>query len=219
MFNIYTWLYNKYKNEFDWVAKLDIDEYLEIPETNNDIKFFLQQDKFSNVLSILIPWKEYKVKDEYIYQYTRLKNNRDRYIMNPEFKFCNYTFKTICKKSNYIYMITNHSCLFNNNIDINNYILYAYPDGFNTQNIKYEDFVENNQKYLFDLTNICRINHYCVKSFEETANHMEKFKLYKIDEMWKKWRDGIYQLYPELFDNPRDLYKLYFIDNINNIEN
>ena len=48
---------------------------------------------------------------------------------------------------------------------------------------------------------------------------MEKFKLYKIDEMWKKWHDETYQSYPELFDNPRDLYKIYFINNINNIEN
>ena len=138
--NVYTWLYNKYKNEFDWVAKLDIDEFLEIPETNNDIKKFLLQDKFNNALSVLIPWKEYKIKNEYSYQYTRLKNNRDRYIVNPQFKFCDYSFKIICRKSNYIDIITNHSCSFNNNIDINNYILYAYPDGFNLQNIKCEDF-------------------------------------------------------------------------------
>lgn len=60
--NVYTWLYNKYKNEFDWTAKFDIDEFIEIPETNNDIKKFLLQYKFSNALSILIPWKEYKIK-------------------------------------------------------------------------------------------------------------------------------------------------------------
>ena len=44
--DIYWWLYEKYKNEFDWFAKLDVDEYLEIPETNNNIKEFLQQEKF-----------------------------------------------------------------------------------------------------------------------------------------------------------------------------
>ena len=75
----YTWLYNKYKNEFNWVAKLDIDEYLEIPETNNDIKKFLLQKKFDNVLSIKIPSECYGVKYEYSEKYTRLKNDRDRY--------------------------------------------------------------------------------------------------------------------------------------------
>ena len=28
--DIYLWLYKKYENEFDWAAKLDIDEYLVI---------------------------------------------------------------------------------------------------------------------------------------------------------------------------------------------
>ena len=53
---IYSWLYNKYKNEFDWCVKLDIDEYLEIPETNNDIKKFLSLDKFKNYDTIAISW-------------------------------------------------------------------------------------------------------------------------------------------------------------------
>ena len=38
--DIYLWLYKKYENEFDWVAKLDIDEYLVIKETENNIKTF-----------------------------------------------------------------------------------------------------------------------------------------------------------------------------------
>ena len=229
MHHIYTWLYNKYKDEFDWVAKLDIDEFLEIPETNNDIKKFLQQDKFNNVLSIVIPWIEYGVKYEYCDYYTRLKNNRDRYIINQGFKFFDYTFKIICRKTDYMMGITNHTCKFYN-IYNNDYILYVYPDGFNVQNIKYEEwgesdrnkyitFIENNQKYLFNLTNICHINHYCIRSTEERANHLIKFKLYKISDYWKQLYDDIYKQNPELLDNPRDLYKLYFIDDINGINN
>ena len=64
MADIYLWLYKKYENEFDWVAKLDIDEYLVIKETENNIKTFLQQDKFNNALSIVIPWNVYTVKNE-----------------------------------------------------------------------------------------------------------------------------------------------------------
>lgn len=55
---IYTWLYNKYKNEFDWALKIDIDEYLEIPETNNNLKKFLSLDKFKNYDSIVLSWTQ-----------------------------------------------------------------------------------------------------------------------------------------------------------------
>ena len=56
---IYTWLYNKYKSEFDWAIKIDVDEYLVIPETNNDIKKFLSQEKFNDFKQIALNWITY----------------------------------------------------------------------------------------------------------------------------------------------------------------
>ena len=42
-----------------WILE-DIDEYINIKETINNIKQFLQQDKFDNTLSIVIP-KMYQI--------------------------------------------------------------------------------------------------------------------------------------------------------------
>ena len=223
--NIYTWLYHKYENEFDWVAKLDIDEFLEIPETNNNLKKFLYQHKFDNVLSIVLPFKLYYAKTEYNLLYTRLKNNRDRFEYH-EGEHAIYTFKSIIKKSDYVLNIGLHYGSFS--LDYNNeknLILYALPNGksckeieldplFITENNvnKYTNYVNNN------IYNICYINHYFWRSLEEMANHCIKFNADKYNNwhIYERYKT-LYKDYPDFFEHPRDLYKIYFIDNINNI--
>ena len=61
---IYYYLCNKYKSEYDWAIKIDIDEYLVIPETNNDIKKFLQQNKFNNFKEIALNWVSYGIPED-----------------------------------------------------------------------------------------------------------------------------------------------------------
>lgn len=229
IWKIYTWLYNKYKDKFDWVAKLDIDEYLKIPETNNDIKSFLSQSKFNNVLSIVIPWKVYKVKDKYNTYYTRLKNNRDRFIFNHmECDLC--ANKSIVKNTKYVCNIGLHYANFHFNLDdeINgkNLIKYAFPDGINAEDkvkLFKKDYKCNelliHYVYFYNmLNNICCINHYSVRSIEESVNHLIKFDTskYKNWHLYKKYLI-YYNKHKDMFDNPRDLYKIYFINDINHI--
>lgn len=220
--NAYYWLYNKYKDEFDWFAKLDIDEYLEIPETNNDIKKFLQQDKFNNALSIILNFISYKVKDEYEEYYVRLKNNRDRFIKKSDCFHFIYDFKSIIKKSEYLCGISLHFAFFNDHND--NLINYVFSNGDDASKVigfdLYSDEIVNNnlrnlnKKYLDQLVYSCHINHYCCYSIEEQVNHCIKFEA----NNYKKWcmHDtyiNLYNEYKEMFDHPRDLYKIYFIDN------
>ena len=54
---VYSYLYAKYKTEFDWFAKLDIDEYLKIKETFNNVKLFLSNKRFEKFDAIYVPWK------------------------------------------------------------------------------------------------------------------------------------------------------------------
>ena len=220
--NVYTWLYNKYKNEFDWAAKLDIDEFIEISETNNDIKKFLLQNKFSNVLSILIPWKEYKVKDEYSYQYTRLKNNRDRFEINNDQKYGYWSFKPIIRNNDNVIKIGNHFAYFNN---VNNIAtqLYVYPNGDNANITNYINdnsiwSLSPDENYCKIISNNCYINHYSNRSIEENINHCIKFEADKDSEFWLHYfYKEYYKQYQDMFDNPRDLYKIYFLENENNI--
>jgi hypothetical protein len=220
--NIYTWLYTKYKDEFDWIAKLDIDEYLEIPETNNDIKKFLLQNKFNNALSIIIPFKRFAIKPEYSYLYEKTNSIKDKYNIFDCHEFWTWDFKSIIKKSEYISIIHLHYAYFS--IDLNNdknLILYMAPDGslmqqylFNdvpnyNQNVKDVNFIENT------LYNICFINHYNIKSIEERVNHCIKFDTnqYPNWHLYKNQYISLYKDHQSLFENPRDLYKIYFMNN------
>ena len=224
---IYTWLYNKYKNEFDWCAKLDIDEYLEIQETNNDIKKFLSQKKFKNVLTICVPLIPFEVKSKYCEKYTRLKFDRDRFQL---YNFNEYIeiwrFKSIIKKDPNVSVIGHHlPCFYNYNINK----CYALPDAngfFSTflfdinNNLSNSSLVLKQQKkYFYYLANnICKINHYCLKSHEEFLIKILKYEGNAKGNLYNEEWNIHYKYSKDYFNNPRDLYKLYFIDNINNIK-
>lgn len=54
----YTKFYSEHKNEFDWCAFIDIDEFI-TSNTFNNINDFLNQDKFKNIESIRLQWHTY----------------------------------------------------------------------------------------------------------------------------------------------------------------
>ena len=58
----YIEIYNEIKNDYDWVAFFDFDEFLTLVEDNN-IKDYLGRDCFINVNQILINWKIYTDND------------------------------------------------------------------------------------------------------------------------------------------------------------
>ena len=79
--------------------------------------------------------------------------------------------------------------------------------------------LKKQKKYFYYIANnICKINHYIGKSFEEYIIKTLKFEGNIKGNLYSDYWDKIYKENKELIDNPRDLYKLYFIDNINNIK-
>lgn len=60
-FQIYAYsdMYFKYCNEYDWIFFIDIDEFIELPAYNNDIKLFLSNEKFNDASAILFSWLIY----------------------------------------------------------------------------------------------------------------------------------------------------------------
>lgn len=49
--------YKEYKNTFNWVAFIDIDEFIDLNNEYKDINEFLNQEKFKDINQILIKWK------------------------------------------------------------------------------------------------------------------------------------------------------------------
>ena len=221
---IYTWILNQYKDEFDWCAKLDIDEYLEIPETNNDVKKFLSLDKFKDIYQICVPLIPFKVKQEYSNKYTRLKVDRNRFEEDEIDYVQKWRFKSIIRNNKNLTWIGNHNASFNSEYNKNK--IYVLPDG-NNRDDKFcfnntNDYILNEEKKIFYYlaNNICKINHYCDKSYEEYIIKILRYECNTINNInvyINNW-DEFYKENKELIDNPRDLYKLYFIDNINNIK-
>lgn len=63
---------NYLKNsEYDWCLFIDADEYLYIPETNNDVKQFLELEKFKDADEILINWVN--IQDNNLIRYDNRK--------------------------------------------------------------------------------------------------------------------------------------------------
>ena len=196
---IYTWLYNKYKNEFDWCLKNDIDEFLEIPETNNDIKKFLAQDKFKNAKCINIYWKKYKIKPEYSLYYSS-DSIFDRFISkeintNEITCGCKCFIKSLAEEVH-----------FNHHVAIINDFYDVCGNKINSVHMNTFTIDEYNK-----LINICHLKHFRLKSAEEEL-YKYKYKMqFGIDSHIYMYDKYLTQ-YPELKNFNRDLYKIYLMD-------
>ena len=199
---IYTWLYDKYKSEFDWAAKLDIDEYLEIPETNNDIKNFLIQDKFKNYDTILLSWIGKNIDDNLPEEYRLLYFPIPIQERCTNIKYTNSNhFKCIVKSLNKQVVLNHHIPFLSEN-------KMCLTNGISLQEALINKFCEyrkyNNKSHLcvnfnnaIKLSKYAYINHYRHISLEE-----EYYKHIKIfDTINKNIYDKKYK--------PRNLYKVY----------
>lgn len=64
LLDMYTHCYETYiKDKFDWCIYADADEFLDIRETNNDIRKFLSLDKFKDADEIVINWENFDDND------------------------------------------------------------------------------------------------------------------------------------------------------------
>ena len=70
---IFNYCYRKYRNKYNWIAFLDIDEYLYI-ENNKSINDFLYEDRFNKCQSIFINWVMYNDNDLIRYDNRKLKD-------------------------------------------------------------------------------------------------------------------------------------------------
>ena len=211
---VYSYLYKKYKTEFDWFAKLDIDEYLMIPETFNNVKLFLSNKRFDKFDAIYVPWKCYEIKNQYKYLYERTPHIYDKFkpIKDEFCDFYEWSFKSLFKGNLDTY-VTHHTI----NIDKN----YCYPNGdvCTLGKYNYDEKIDIDKKYFIKMQQIAHIDHFNVNSFEERYNEYYKMELYKIDgkcenenKKFKYICDKLFENHPELKDNKRDLYKIYFLN-------
>ena len=214
MWFVYTYLYKKYKTEFDWFAKLDIDEYLMIPETFNNVKLFLSNKRFDKFDAIYVPFKCYEIKNQYRYLYERTPHIYDKFkpIKDKFCYFCKWSFKSLFK-GNLDTCVDYHTI----NIDKN----YCYPNGDVCTLGKYncDERIDIDKKYFIKMQKIAHIDHFNSNSLEERYNKYYKMELYKIDDRrenenknFKYICDELFKKHPELKDNKRDLYKIYFLN-------
>ena len=151
----YNDIYNKYKNEYDWFIFIDIDEFIFIPETNNDIKLFLSQKKFDNYQSISIGWLIYDDNDNVYYENKPLKERFTRYINPNKFTHCKSITRGKINSNIGISAHIAHNC---------NRCLYNGTE-FNSNDINIPT-----DNYL----NVCYIKHFMYKSIEEHCNKLIK---------------------------------------------
>lgn len=200
---VYTYLYNKYKNEFDYCLKIDIDEFVYCPETNNDIKKFIQQDKFKQYDEILLNWINYRSKTEYLDQYVPLPiQMRFKELHEPKYKLC---CKSIIKSlaefielNHHVANIDNDKKCLANGLNLNDALSKDIVEQQNRKiNLKYE-YNEEFKQYAY-------IKHYRYRNEEETLfrlekleNHLDPNKPYALEKYNKlkhiKKRD-LYQIY------------------------
>ena len=211
---VYTYLYKKYKTEFDWFAKLDIDEYLMIPETFNNVKLFLSNKRFDKFDAISVPIKYYDIKNQYRYLYERTPHIYDKFnpVKDEWCDFYEWSFKSLFKGN--LDTCVNHHTI--NKIDN-----YCYPNGDACTLGKYQWYekIDIDKKYFIKMQKIAHIDHFNSNSLEERYNKYYKMELYKIDDRrenenknFKYICDELFKKHPELKDNKRDLYKIYFLN-------
>ena len=96
----YTECYNTYKNDYDWIAFIDIDEFICLYEDDN-LADFLSRDKFNDVSCIFLYWVQYG-DSELLHYDRRPVYERFTEHIDQEKNYAN-TFKMIVKgKTNFI---------------------------------------------------------------------------------------------------------------------
>lgn len=210
---VYSWLYNKYKNEFDWCCRLDIDEYLQIPETNNDIHKYLLKPEFINKKLILVPWKEYSTIKGEDFNDALLFRNVPVYLRNLRARTqIKLRFKSIIRSLEETQYLTWHAI---DNIDKKDTILTNKIDlkYYSDLEIKLPDLK------LDDFTSFCYIKHYRLLSLEERLIRFNRLELEKYDDQINGIKARLRHIcdvdnldynyyYDLLFVHRRDLYKI-----------
>lgn len=143
----YKHCYNEYKNNFDWIAFFDSDEFIEFEDKTETIKSFLQKQIYSNFNVIRLNWKVFDDND-----IIKINNN--------------YSIK----RFTHCVGINSSQCKSIIRTNINEPIFYAH--GIKNDNIPACNVLGepcNNSSNKLDTINwsIAWINHYRLKTIEE----------------------------------------------------
>lgn len=144
---------NKVK-DFDWICFFDIDEFLTFKK-NWNLFGFLNQDKFNDTDTILIPWIHYDDND-LLYYDSRPVMKRFTHLSKRGY----HGVKSIVR-TNKIINDKKQGCLIHIFRFVNNKIKYSYGLQINTYKTWYQ-FSDDECKY-----SPCQLNHYKTKSAEE----------------------------------------------------
>lgn len=90
----YDQIYKEFKDKNEWFLFIDVDEFIEIPETNNDIKKFLSLPKFNKYNNILINWVVYD-DNELLYYEDKPVQERFTRVYVPKDSF--HTYKSFVR--------------------------------------------------------------------------------------------------------------------------
>lgn len=173
---VYSDMYKKYCDKYDWIFFIDIDEFIELPAYNNDIKLFLSDEKFKYASAILFPWLIYGDNEQLYYENKPLK---ERFVIATHNDMASVKTAYNCKKINFnifpdfrimsCHQPQNKSLNTNtiyNSLGENNFKVYdrKLRDINNSLSCTYyNDIVVTNKKYYDE----AYIAHYMTKSTEE----------------------------------------------------
>jgi len=159
----YKQMYNDNKYKYDWLIFIDVDEFINIPETNNNIKLFLLQEKFKNADSISLGWLNYNDNDLIYYEDKPLQERFTKYI--PINKNNKTKCKTIIRGNlNNVCPSIHFSPGVKNRYDVKGYTI----DETKTIDINFD----------YTYLNICYIKHFMYKTIEEYIEKILKSNAY-----------------------------------------
>lgn len=167
--------YKKYYMEYDWIFFIDIDEFIELPAYNNDIKLFLSNEKFKDKNAIMFYWQDYYNNNSLYYEDKPLK---ERFPLKYKAKKNKISVKTIystklLKNNEKFNLLSIHLSLkdidLNNVCDVkgnNNFLLH---DSHNINELKENKYVKLTNINIEDndCFNYAYIRHHRIKSCEE----------------------------------------------------
>ena len=192
---------NTYRNNYDWMCFIDLDEYIYIQNFNTIQEFLLSNHKFENFDSIALQWVTYK-DNGYIEvsSHNVLKNFDNQFNITNDFSMQSL-FKTI---------INCNSTKRYENLYFGDAHKLANPD------IKLCD-TDGNYLYFLNSTIQPNINHIYIKHF--ITKSLSEFINQKISRgiYWQKYENSeIYDLYKDIngWNNEYDNYIKYKINNI-----
>lgn len=152
--------YDKYRNETNWIAYIDLDEYI-VPNIHNNINDFLAD--YSKYPGIVIYWK-------YFGSSGLIERNPER-LISEDFTVCWRKYADIGK------MVFNTEYLYQHDYKFNSYmhLMWGEYKGLHFAPVNpYKKRVMFNVNRVRTQEHLIQVNHYVVKSYKEYVDKKSK---------------------------------------------